>query len=112
VITQAQYYTFLWYKHIALNDHIVGIHLVSMAREHMWEKKSSKDIKVIGMEDKQQVTTCVTSNVDRHLLSMRIVFIGKTNQCLPKTSLARVCLDHVFHFSMIENHWSNLKTCQ
>lgn len=89
-----------------------GIHLVPMGRECTWEKKGSKDIKVTGMEDKRQVTCCVSSAANGVLLPMQIIFTGKTVRCLPKTHAARICLDYGFHLTMSTNHWSNLQTCQ
>jgi hypothetical protein len=38
--------------------------------------------------------------------------MAKTNLCLPKTLIAKFCLDYRFQFTIIENHWSNLKTCK
>ena len=75
-------------------------------------KKGSKDIKVTGMEDKRQVTCCVSSAANGVLLPMQIIFTGKTVRCLPKTHAARICLDYGFHLTMSTNHWSNLQTCQ
>jgi hypothetical protein len=57
----------------------MAIHLVPMARERTWEKKRLKDVKVIGMEDKRQVTVCVSSTADGYLLPFLIIYTGKTN---------------------------------
>ena len=51
-----------------------GIHLVPMAKERTWERRGSKDIKIVGLEDKRQVTACVSSAVDGTLLPMQIIF--------------------------------------
>jgi hypothetical protein len=83
-----------------------------MGKERTWEKKGSKDIKVTGMEDKRQVTCCVSSSSDGTLLPMQIIFTGKTKRCLPKTHVAKLCLADGFHMTMSSNHWSNLETCQ
>ena len=47
-----------------------------MAQEHTWEKRGSKDIKIVGLEDKHQVTTCVSSAANGTLLPMQIIFTG------------------------------------
>jgi hypothetical protein len=60
------------------------------------------DIKVTGMEDKRQVTYCVSSSANGTLLLIQVIFIGKTKQCL----------DYGFHLTMSSNHWSNLEACQ
>lgn len=83
-----------------------------MGKERTWEKKGSKDIKVTGMEDKRQVTCCVSSSSDGTLLPMQIIFTGKTKRSLPKTDVAKICLADGFHLTMSLNHWSNLETCQ
>ena len=36
--------------------------------------------------------------------------MGKTKRSLPTTIDAKLCLDYGFHFTMTDNHWSNLKT--
>ena len=90
----------------------VGIHLVPMAHERTWERKGSKDIKVVGLEDKRHVTVCVSSTSDGVLLPMQVIFMDKTKHSLPTTFDAKLCLDHGFHFTMTCNHWSNLKTCK
>ena len=55
---------------------------------------------------------CVSSAANGYLLPFQITFTDKTNQYLPKNASAIECLSFGFHYSMIENHWSNLKTCQ
>ena len=75
-----------------------------MGRECTWGKKGSKDIKVIGMEDKHQVTCCVSSVANGALLPMQVVFTSKTKRCLPKTHDAKICLDCGFHLTMRFNH--------
>ena len=69
-----------------------------MARECTWEKKGTKDVKVIRMEDKRQVTICVSLAADGYLLPFQIIFRSKTNRCLPKTAFATECLGSGFHF--------------
>jgi hypothetical protein len=83
-----------------------------MACECTWEWKGSKDIKIIGMEDKRRVTICVSFASDGSLLLMQIIFVGKTNRYLPQTTDAKLCLDFGFHFTMSESHFSTQKICQ
>lgn len=91
---------------IICNGCCIGIHLVSMAREHTWKIKGLKDVKVIRMEDKQQVIVCVLLAIDGYLLPFQIILTGKTNWCLSKSASTKDCLFSLpngFHFSMIEN---------
>ncbi len=43
----------------------VGVHLGPMAREHTYEKKGMKDVKMIGMENKWQVVICVLLAINK-----------------------------------------------
>ena len=58
------------------------------------------------------MTCCVSSASDGTLLPFQVIFIGKTDRCLPKSQSKRNCLNHGFHFNLTKNHWSNLKTCK
>jgi hypothetical protein len=91
---------------------VLGVHLAPMACKYTWEWKGSKDIKIIGMEDKRRVTICVSFASDWSLLLMQIILVGKTNHCLPKTTDAKLYLDFGFHFTMSESHFSTQKKCQ
>ena len=75
-----------------------------MAHEQTWERKGSKDIKVVGLEDKRQVTICVSLASDGVLLPMKVIFTGKKKCSLPTTVDAKLCLDYRFHFTMTCNH--------
>lgn len=86
---------------------VLGVHLAPMACEYTWEWKGSKDIKIIGMEDKRWVTICVSFASDGSLLLMQIIFDGKTNHCLAKTTDAKLCLDFGFHFTMSESFFDS-----
>jgi hypothetical protein len=44
-----------------------------MTWKHTWEKKGSKDINIIGMENKKQMTICVSSSSDESLFSMQVI---------------------------------------
>jgi hypothetical protein len=66
--------------------HCAGIHLVPMGRERTWEKKGSKDIKVTGMEDKCQVTCCVSS-LANGTFQCKLFLLVKQNDVYPKSML-------------------------
>ena len=83
-----------------------------MGRECTWEKKGSKDIKVIGVEDKRQITIYISSVLNKALLAMQVIFTSKIERYLLKTRDAKICLDYGFHLTMSYNDWSNLQTCQ
>jgi hypothetical protein len=58
------------------NEFCVGIHLVPMGQEHTWENKGLKDINVIWMEGKQQVTCCVSCASNGMLFPFQVIFIS------------------------------------
>jgi hypothetical protein len=91
---------------------VLAVHLAPIAPEYTWEWKGCKDIRIIGMEDKTRVTICVSFASDGSLLLMQIIFVGKTNHCLPKTTDAKLCLDFGFHFTMSKSHFSTQKIGQ
>ena len=43
---------------------------------------------------------------------MQVIFTGKMKHSLPTTLDAKLCMDYGFYFTMIGNHWCNLKTCR
>jgi len=89
-----------------------GIHLVPMVRERTWEKRGSKVVGVLGGDDKRSITTCVFSFVDGTLLPFQLILQGTTKSVLPKIHGTQISLNHGFHFTMTNNHWSNLESMQ
>ena len=75
-----------------------------MALEQTWERKDSKNIKVVGVEDKRQVIVCVSSTSDGVLLPMQVIFMGKMKRSLPTTVHTKLCLDYGFYFKITSNH--------
>jgi len=86
-----------------------GVHLVP-ADARTFESIGSKDVKVIGGEDKRQITACIGSSLNGDLLPMQLIFTGTTSKCLPaatpSSQSARVHLTHT------DNHWSSQETMQ
>jgi hypothetical protein len=56
-----------------------------MARESTWEKKRSKDVGVLGGDDKRSTTKCVSSSADGALLPLQLIFQGTTKRVLLNT---------------------------
>jgi hypothetical protein len=77
-----------------------------------WEKKGSKYIHVLGVEDNMQ-TTVVVSITNGSFLPLQIIFIRSTTRCLLPNGLGKAsCLGARFHLTYSVNHWSTLETCQ
>jgi hypothetical protein len=83
-----------------------------MVGKKTWEKRRSKDVGVFGGDDKRSVTACVFSAEDGALLPLQLIFQGTTKRVLPKTCGAQVGLSHGFHFTITNNHLSNLESMQ
>lgn len=49
---------------LMVNNGQTWIHLVPTIREWTWESNDTKHIKVLGMEDKKQITLVISSIVD------------------------------------------------
>jgi hypothetical protein len=75
-----------------------------------YEVSGSKDVKVIGGDDKRQITVCVASSLDGDLLPMQLIFTGKTSRVLPELSQSAHAAGA--HLTFSENHWSSQKTMQ
>jgi hypothetical protein len=55
---------------LVINMNQIGIHLVPIGGERTWENKGSKDIHVIKVEDKKQITIAISSAVDGSFLPL------------------------------------------
>jgi hypothetical protein len=97
---------------LVINTDQIGIHLVPMAGERIWEKKRSKIFGVIGGYDKRSISACISSATSSTLLPLQVIFSGTTNRVLPKTRHGKLDLSFGFHYTKTENHWSNLESMQ
>jgi hypothetical protein len=66
----------------------------------------------IGGDDKRSITACVFSSADGALFPFQFIFQGTTKRVLPKTCGIQIGLSNGFHFTMTNNHWSNLESMQ
>ena len=89
----------------------MGIHLIPSTSGRIWDSKDTKDIKILGMDDKRQITCVVSYSAVGELLPAQVIFIGITKQNLPKHSEGKdKCLVVEWHFTFSRNHWSTLQT--
>jgi hypothetical protein len=96
-----------------VNSDQIGIHLVPAAGGKTWDAKGSKDVKILGMEDKRQITCVMSSSASGEFLPIQAIFTGKTIRCLPKQSDEKIkCMEAGWHFIFSPNHWSTLHTSQ
>ena len=98
---------------LVVNLDQTGIHLVPAAGGKTWNVKGTKDVKILGMEDKRQITCVVSSSASEELLPIQTIFTGRPTRCLPKQSDENVkCMEAGWHFTFSPNHWSTLHTSQ
>jgi predicted phosphodiesterase len=75
-------------------------------------EKRAKVVAVFGGDDKRSISTCFSSFADGALLPFQFIFQRTTKRVLPKTRGTRIGLSHGFHFTMTNNHCSNLESMQ
>jgi hypothetical protein len=79
-----------------------------------WAPIGSKQVSMIGNEEKRAFTTLLAINAAVGRLPIQCVYEGRTNKSTPKKSAPyrKDCDDANFHFifSGTGNHWSNQKT--
>jgi hypothetical protein len=71
---------------LVINSEQTDIHLVPAAGSKTWDAKCIKNVKILGIEDKRQITCVMSSSVSEELLPIQTIFTGKTIRCLPKQS--------------------------
>ena len=92
---------------LVINMDQTGVHLAPVD-SRTYEATGSKEVMVIGADDKRQITACIASSLDGDLLPLQLIFQGKTNACHPPSTPASQ--DAYVHITHSENHWSNQQT--
>jgi hypothetical protein len=96
---------------LVINTDQTRIHLMSTRGDRTWEAKGTKHIQVLGIENKRQITTIVSSSANGTLLPLQIVFQGTTNHSLPPMNEGRrTCSSFRFHLTFSSNDWFTLET--
>lgn len=92
---------------LVVNMDQTGAHLAPVDNK-TYSTRGSKEVMLIGADDKRQITACIASSLDGNLLPLQLIFQGKTDACHPSvTNAATAARAHITHS---ENHWSNLET--
>lgn len=86
-----------------------GVNLVS-ASSWTYEMVGSRDVAVVGAEDKRQITACVAASLRGDLLPLQLIFQGKTERSLPAATAASVAAR--IDITNSANHWSSQETMQ
>jgi hypothetical protein len=70
----------------------------------------SRDVAIIGAEDKRQITACVAASLRGDLLPLQLIFQGKTARSLPVSTAASTAAR--VDITCSDNHWSTQETMQ
>ena len=89
---------------LILNWDQTGVNLVPVSNWTM-EETGSKQVKVLGSDDKRQITALLASTLSGKLLPLELIYQGLTDACHPKVNFLKS-----WHVTHSENHWSNEKT--
>lgn len=75
-----------------------------------YEMIGSRDVPLVGAEDKRQITACVAASLRGDLLPLQLIFQGKTARSLPTASPASIAAR--VDVTCSDNHWSSQQTMQ
>ena len=88
---------------LVINSDQTSIHLVRVVGGKTWDAKGSKDVKILSMEDKRQITCVMSSSASGELLPIQAIFTGKTARSLPKQSDEKnKCMEAGWHLPFLQ----------
>ena len=91
---------------LIINMDETGVRIVP-AKETTMAKRGSRQVQVIGLDDKRQITAVMACSMSGDLLPLQVVYGGKTDKCHP-----RFDFPDDFHITHSVNHWSNQTTTE
>lgn len=74
---------------LIVNTYQIEVHLVPIGGDWTYEIRGAKLVQVLGIEDKRQIITVVSSLADGSLLPLQVVFQRTTNHTLPPMNHGR-----------------------
>ena len=86
---------------LIINFDQTNVYIVPVG-DYILEDKGSKQIPIIGLEDKRQITVLLGCTLSCRLLPPQVIYTGSTNQVHPKFSFPEG-----WHITHTQNHWSN-----
>ena len=69
------------------------------------EKSGTKQVSIVGLEDKREMTVLLCCTLSGELLSPQLIYAGKTERCHPS-----VCFPDGWNITHSPNHWSTQET--
>lgn len=97
---------------LVLNADQTGVVYISMGSK-TWAEKGTKQVQIIGKDEKQQFTLMPTLTAAGKALPSQAIFSGKTFQSLPSAESRKASEAHEFLYTCGgDKHWSNLDCMQ
>lgn len=81
-----------------------GVRIVP-SNDSTMARKGSKQVEIIGLDDKRQITAVMACSLTGELLPLQLVYGGKTEKCHP-----RYTFPPDWHITHSPNHWANTST--
>lgn len=94
---------------LVINDDQAGINLVPVGKR-TWAKLGAKTVRLLGVDDKRQLTLVVGSAASGKALPFQVIFQGKTPLSLPPEECCKPLTDTGAKITHTGNHWANLET--
>ena len=89
---------------LILNWDQTGVHMVPIGQWTMSEK-GEKQVKIIGSDDKRQITVLLCCSKSGTLLAPQVIYQGKSERCHPN-----IKFPESWNITHSESHWSNEDT--
>lgn len=70
------------------------------------ERKGTKRIEIIAIDDKRQITCVLACTMSGHFLPVQLIYQGTTPKCHPNS----VPFPDDWHITHPANHWANEQT--
>lgn len=94
---------------LMVNADQTGITIVPVGK-HTYRKKGVKEVILLGMDEKRQITLLPATALDGSTLPFQVIFAGKTDRSLPLAALRKHLEEQGWHFTQTPTHWSTLET--
>ena len=91
-----------------------GCVLLSTSK-YTYADKKSKQVPMVGQDDKRQITAVVASTLEGEMLPLQLIFMGqdhnkKEQRAVPKLSEVTTRRVRDWHLTQTVNHWSSLES--
>ena len=87
------------------------------ASKYTYSSKKSKQVPIVGKDDKRQITAVVASTLEGEMLPLQLIFTGqdhnkKEQKAVPQLDEVTAKRVRDWHLTQTSNHWSSLDSMQ